>query len=525
MTACSVSVMILVELAVPAAASGEIEMHIELNVNHLDRLTRANMRVAAKKASVDCDPLRPIYHIMPAAGACGDPNGPIFVNGTYHMFFQHAPEFEWGKPAEEWEEGEPGHPGIGWGHASSRDLVYWKQEPIALMPERGSYDPQFCASGCAVLDDDGAPTILYTAAEPQTICIARSQDSNLRWWLKDENNPILYEPDIENYAKGGFRDPFVWREDSTWRMIVCGAVRGVGGMVGCFTSQNLSDWEYAGPLAAGMGEHCVAWECPNFLRFGDKGVLIVSPLFDNLQNTDHAPRGPVSYAVGPYGGDCLFFPGEWKDLDIGGPNHFYASNCLRTPDGRWLLWAMNMGGGAPDHHWTTNLSLPRVLTLRADGRLGQEPPVELQQLRRTHWGAKNEAFAGAYRIGIESGSCEIIALIEVGDASLVGLDVRGSSDFAVRTRVGYDAANGKLFLDGHSAEFALLEDEEVLRLHAFVDRSLFEVFVNRRECGTVRPFYNIQHQAMRLFSEGGTARIRSIDVWQMGSIWERPARQ
>ena len=76
-------------------------------------------------------------------------------------------------------------------------------------------------------------------------------------------------------------------------------------------------------------------------------------------------------------------------------------------------------------------------------------------------------------------------------------------------------------LDGYSADFELLEGEDVLRLHAFVDRSVLEVFVNRRECGTLRPFHNIEDKAMRLFSEGGTARIRSVDVWEMGSIWKR----
>ena len=149
------------------------DLRIQLDVNHLDRITRANARVAAKQASVDSDPAKPIFHLMPAAGSGGDPNGLIYAKGKYHVFFQHSPEFEWGKPAEEWEEGQPGYSNTGWGHASSKDLVYWEHEPIALMPERGSYDPNFCASGCTVIADDGTPTIFYTAAEPQTQCIAQ----------------------------------------------------------------------------------------------------------------------------------------------------------------------------------------------------------------------------------------------------------------------------------------------------------------------------------------------------------------
>jgi beta-fructofuranosidase len=505
------------------AVAQRTDLRIQLEVNHLDRITRANARVAAKQASVDSDPAKPIFHLMPAAGSGGDPNGLIYTKGKYHVFFQHSPEFEWGKQAEEWEEGQPGYSNTGWGHASSKDLVYWEHEPIALMPERGSYDPNFCASGCTVIADDGTPTIFYTAAEPQTQCIARSADPNLRWWLKDERNPILREPDVENYVKGGFRDPFIWREGSTWQMIVCGAVQGVGGTVLYFRSDNLTDWKYVKPLCTGMGEHCLAWECPNFLLFGDKGVLIVSPLFNNLQDTDHAPRGAVSYTIASYGGNGDFTPGPWKSIDIGGPNNFYASNALKTPDGRWLLWGMNLGGGAPGHHWATNLSLPRVLTVRPDGLLGQEPPVELQALRGAHWSEGNRAIHGEYPLGVRSNTCEIIAEIEVGDAKVVGLDLRASADFTSKNRIGYDVENGRLHVDGHSAALELLYDEEVLRLHVFVDRSVLEVFVNRRECATLKRLNNMEDRSMRLFSEGGTARIRSVDVWELGSIWRHPA--
>jgi beta-fructofuranosidase len=254
------------------------------------------------------------------------------------------------------------------------------------------------------------------------------------------------------------------------------------------------------------------------------GVLIVSPLFDNLQNTNHAPRSHVVYTIAPYGGAGEFSPGKWKSIDIGGPNNFYASNCMKAPDGRWLLWGMNLGGGSPGHHWTTNLSLPRVLTLRPDGLLGQDPPIELQGLRRAHWGERDKALNGEYLVDVKSNACEIIAEFEVGDARIVGMDVRASNDFRSKNRIAYDTENAKLRLDGYSVDFELLEGENLLRLHAFVDRSVLEVFVNRRECGTLRPFHNIEDKAIRLFTEGGAARIRSIDIWEMGSIWSQPTQ-
>jgi len=90
-------------------------------------------------------------------------------------------------------------------------------------------------------------------------------------------------------------------------------------------------------------------------------------------------------------------------------------------------------------------------------------------------------------------------------------------------RIAYDVEDARLHVDGHSASFELLHDEDILRLHVFVDRSMLEVFVSRRECATLKRLDNMENRAMRLFSEGGTARMRSVDVWEVGSIWQHPS--
>jgi len=494
---------------------------------HFERCYRADMRVAAKKAGVDADPFKPIFHIMPEAGAAGDPNGPIYANGKYHMFFQHAPEFVRNLPLDQWEEGGTAnglpYSGTGWGHVSSVDLVHWEHEPIALMPERGSYDPNFCASGTTVIDDEGIPTIFYTAAEPQTQCIARSKDPNLRAWKKETTNPILRAPAYPGYSRGGFRDPFVWREGTTWQMITCAGITDTisRGAAMHFHSENLMDWEFMGPFALGNESHCTAWECPNFLTFneGKTGVLIVSPLYDNLELTDHNPRNNVLYSIAPYAGSGNFKVGDFKRLDVGHPNDFYATTSMKTPDGRWLNWGMNIGGSTQGD-WSTHLSLPRVLSVRPDGLLSQEPIVEMEALRRNHWGAVDIALNGNYVLAPTSATCEVIAEIELGTAKKVGLDLRGSSDFRTSSRIYFDVDQKKLHFGNYDVEFELLEGENVLRIHAFVDRGIIETFVNKREVGTLRPLYNINYQSLRLFSEGGTARVRTVDVWEIGSIWE-----
>ena len=109
-----------------------------------------------------------------------------------------------------------------------------------------------------------------------------------------------------------------------------------------------------------MGEHCLAWECPNFLPFGDMGVLVVSPLFNNLQDTNHAPRGDVSIPLPPIKATAISRLTTWKSIDMGGPNNFYASNALKAPDGRWLLWGMNLGGGSPGIIGPRTVLAPRL---------------------------------------------------------------------------------------------------------------------------------------------------------------------
>lgn len=93
---------------------------------------------------------KPIFHVMPTAGWVNDPNGPFFWNGRYHLFYQHLPSgctWDWG---------------LVWGHAVSEDLVRWQHMPPAIAPTPAGLDADGCFSGCAVVDEDGTPTLLYT---------------------------------------------------------------------------------------------------------------------------------------------------------------------------------------------------------------------------------------------------------------------------------------------------------------------------------------------------------------------------
>ena len=260
--------------------------------SHAEELAMAEERCALAGPRVARDPARPTYHLTPPAGLMTDPDGPVSYNGTWHFMYQIFPWF-----LDE-EQMMPG-----WGHLASSDHVHWEHWPVAMMPVPGSYDAAACASGCCVIDDQGVPTIVYTSVPPQAQSIATSRDG-MRTWEKYEGNPVIPGPPaIEGIAQGaptpsvwadGFRDPFVWKEDDGWYMVVGSAIDKVGGTALLYRSKDLRDWEYLHPLCTGTDPDCFQWEVPTFLPLGDKYMFIVCPLLHSSPEL----RADVIYSIG-----------------------------------------------------------------------------------------------------------------------------------------------------------------------------------------------------------------------------------
>ena len=481
-------------------------MKSKLDFNHRHDLMVAmgNASVAAARESANADPLRPRFHITPASRGCGDPNGLIYFNGTFHLFFQHTPFLTHGEPLEITGLEKKDTAGTGWGHVSSKDLVHWKREPIALMYVPGEYNDHYCASGSIALDRGGTATAIYTSVSPdgrQSQSVAYANDSDLRDWTMYEANPVIREPPIIPGFRGGFRDPFVYRIDGGWRMLV-GAGVTEGGALLIYDSEDLRNWEYISLIGPGMGNHCQMWECPNLLQYGDRGILIVSPLVDNDDNL----RRSVQYTI------CR---GENPAMP-----DFYATNCLEHPDGRKMLWGMILGGGSKEHPWWGQLSLPRVISLRTDERTGITPAAELQGLRGSHWAISDIALDPTFVVPIRGGSIELIALIDPGSAIHIDLDLHCSEDFTERTNVRFSIDERRIAINEFAYDFELLIGEALYSLHVFIDRSVIEVFVNDRECGTATARYDLNHDRIRFGAHGGTARIVSIDAWEIEPVFQ-----
>ena len=420
----------------------------------------------------------------------------------------------------------------------SEDLVYWTDLPVALEPTLGGPDEDGCYSGCA-FDNHGIPTLIYTGVqgEKQLPCLAESSDGELVTWKKYEGNPVIPSPP-ERLETTGFRDHCVWKEDGTWYQVIGSGVRGVGGAVLLYRSWDLINWEYMHPLYVG-DETCTnpvwtgsMWECPDFFALGDKHVLIVS-VFDS-----ESPHYTV-YFIGSYV-DHRFVPEKLEVIDPGG--YFYAPQTLLDEKGRRIMWGWVWEGrdesAALEAGWAGVLSLPRVLSMRPDGKLGMEPVSELRGLRGEHYGFANidltpDSF-DAFK-GVQGDCLEIVAEFEIQDAECLGLKVHCSPGGEEETLIVYDNERKRLGLDTTRSSLGAgvhrdarwssltLHPGETLRLHIFIDRSVIEVFANHQTCITGRTYPSLpESSGLDLFSLRGNAKLKSLDLWEMSPIWTAP---
>lgn len=470
---------------------------------------------------VAADPQRPRYHFLPPANWMNDPNGPIFWNGYYHLFYQYNPHGAyWGD--------------MHWGHARSRDLVHWTHLPIALAPTPGGPDKDGCFSGSA-FNHDGTPTLVYTGVEPEVQCLASSGNAMILW-QKNAGNPVIGAPP-RGFLATGFRDPSIWREGADWLMSVGSGVKGHGGAVLLYQSHDLTHWNYVHELASGLPFSHTAgpdnsrkydpvaagdmWECPDFFPLGNSHVLLVST------------QGAVYSMTGKYQGR-KFQSGMKGKMDYG--DFYYAAKSFADAHGRRILWGWIREGRSEATQrvagWAGVMSLPRVLTLDSKGALRIDVTPELKVLREPLDGVKNLGVEGLVPLSRIRGSClEIDTEIIPGNADQFGLVVRQSPGKEEETTITFHPSARLLTLDTRRSSLDLetpgnvysapLEIQPPTSVHIslFLDRSVIELFVNRRICLTGR-IYPTRRDSLgvSVFAKGGRAAVKKLDAYAMKSI-------
>ena len=487
-----------------------------------ERVKQYRQEAMAIRRKMAADPNRPLFHFLPPRGFLGDPNGLMQFRGQYHVFFQYRPD---------WPEGAPqAH----WGHAVSDDLVHWHDMPIALAPTPGGPDKDGCYSGCATVDDDGTPVLVYTGVGPEVQCLARSFDGGVTW-IKHEGNPVLAHKGLP-HGSLGWRDPYVWKEGDGWRMTLSSGIPNIGGCVPLYEAPHLNGpWTYRSTMFV-----CREWlrdypffanfECVNFLRLeGEKWLMIVS--------AEHRQR--AWYFIGSYDGRT-FTPEVSEALDGNRGTHpkfFYAPQVFRDEKGRLIMigWIQD-GREGKDVGYNGVLSLPRVLSLRPDGRLNMEVAPELQALRGRHWEFTDlpvgEERCQALR-EVQGECLELLAKVDMGQAQSLIVTVRQDEEAKVELPIiisPYAPAREVLIrrdrastIPGvHGGSSGLVferEHKEDMRIHLFVDRSIVELFINGRAALTTCVYPGPKATGIDIQSRGGPAVVQKLDIWEMKPIW------
>ncbi len=458
------------------------------------------------------DTNRPQFHLLPAANWMNDPNGPIFWKGKYHMFFQYNPN------AAVWGD-------MHWAHAVSPDMVRWQHLSVALAPTQGGPDEDGCFSGSAVVFD-GVPTFLYTGVKSvtpkgatlsdgqhnfrETQCLATSNDAELRTWRKLPQ-PVLPAPP-QGMAVTGFRDPCLWHDGDVWYMGIGSGIRNQGGCVLLYRSHDLRHWDYLHPLLSGdkngkaggdpvdSGE---MWECPDFFALGDKHVLFYST------------ERRVLWAVGDYDTkEQRFHPQQRGELDYG-PRAYYAPKSMLDKDGNRILW-----GWIPETRpeaeysragWAGMMSLPRVLTVNAQGQLEMRVASRVQELRSgepVRW--QSGADRAAWPVRGLSAALELRVQPLHGPVHLiVGTEAKPVAHFQL------DATRGTLSFNAQQVSATVPGGE--MRLSLYLDGSVVEVIVNDRLAHTSRIYDLDPTHSMLTILDPGLA-IADAALWQMRPI-------
>lgn len=429
---------------------------------------------------------RPSYHFTPAKGWMNDPNGLVYVDGEYHLFFQHYPDSTvWG----------PMH----WGHAVSKDLVHWEELPIALFPDSLGY----IFSGSAVYDAEntsglGSTTTpplvaLFTYHDPkgekegtidfQTQGLAFSLDKG-KTWQKYAGNPVLKNPGIRD-----FRDPKISQVSqsdgkSTWVMTLAAKDR-----IHFYESANLKEWKFLGEFGQGVGAHGGVWECPELLSMkapdgSQKWVLLVS------MNPGGPQKGSATqYFIGDFK-QGAFTPDDtmirWLDY---GPDNYAGVTWANLPKEQnrtlWIGWMSNWDYAqvVPTKTWRSATTLPRELQLfDVDGTLllQSKPAKELALMKSTSYtvsGKESLLPSAAVEIRAEVSGDDSFSMIlsnELGEELVINKEM---GLVTVDRRKAGKANFNPDFAAAHSAPMSWKAES----VRIFLDASSVEVFVNNGE--------------------------------------------
>ncbi len=508
-------------------------------------------RFAASREQLAADPYRPQYHFVSPEGALNDPNGLCFWQGRWHLFYQAFP---------------PADPRPHWGHAVSDDLIHWRDLPHALTPG----PEESCWSGATLVEADRVIAMYHGHELGNMVAVAR--DPLLLHWEKVTGTAVIPNPcPIWTRTTGKEQlpgvggnpppagainfvyDPCIWKEGNVYYSISGGALpHGPSGRRRraefLFGSRDLVTWRYLHPFLEDdiFGLPGDDGGCPYFWPIGDRHILL---------HFSHMSGG--HYLLGDYDTDRDKFVVTFGGRFTFGP--WYPGGVhapTATPDGQGGVIALfNINAAKPTPGWDQILSLPRRLTLTGKDALAVQPAGDLESLRGDHQPVAARVLPANREIvldGVGGNAVEIAAEFDPQDAQTLELNVLRSPGKEEYTRIAFYRDRGYVdwersdgwtrFQESRDSLIALdttysselpdaasrapeiapvyVAPDETLQLRVFIDKSVVEVFANGRQCLAVRVYPGREDSlGVSLRAQGADAALRSLDLWQMRSIY------
>lgn len=492
------------------------------------------LRFKKSRERLATDRYRPLYHFVSPENMLNDPNGLCFWKGKWHMFYQGYPPDEFPDPKDLKKRRQH------WGHAVSDDLVYWRDLPYAIYPGI----EKMCFSGSTLVEDDRV--IAYYPGIGAGQMVAISSDPLLLNW--DKSGPL----------NSGAGDADIWKEGDTYYGLVGGKEtynEKSDGLPKSFfsaaykyalwpqwslwTSRDLLSWKQQGKFLFEKTPFTARYDdgaCPNFQTIGDKHILLWF---------SHNNGG--QYFLGDYDKEAH----QFRPYDHGRFNHGrVAPGGVHAPsaasDGKGgVINILNINDGLQSDDWDQIMSLPQQLTLNENKSLHIEPVSSITKLRADHQHIGETKLPANKEIilkTIRGNTMELNVEIDPKLSRWVQLNVLRSPGAEEQTSItfyNYDRkltywydTQGEIVLDGSRSstlkdvwvrppERAIMSrGDEMLKIRVFIDRSVVEVFVNGRQYLAMRVYPGRNDSVgVSLLAEGQEALLKSLDAWQMKSIW------
>ncbi|MCX6880322.1 MAG: glycoside hydrolase family 32 protein [Verrucomicrobia bacterium] len=452
------------------------------------------------KVPVYQEPGRPKVHFSPIRGWLNDPSGMIWFEGTWHLGYANT-RFN----------NVMAGPNNAWGHATSKDLLHWEEQPLFLTPVRG--ECSFWTGGAAVdepntsgLGKPGKPALVFSANNGSdapnafTQCTFVSTDGGMSALRNPE---MMYKPLPKEDARrgGGTRDPMIlwYAPEKKWVMVVFN--QPAGGKPGFyfFESRDLRNWTETGVLDD-------MFECPNLFQ------LPVDGKKDDMRWVTWGSS--TEYLIGKFDGK-VFVP-EGGKLRA----HYGAQSASQVfanaPGGRIVQvgWAHVCDY---DTEFSQMATFPLELSLHTtpDGvRLYADFVSELAHLRNPGSRQKDVTLkAGApLQVGDVSQPAEIVAAFEPGSATKVSFS-------GAELNITWNAGSREIEVNGEKARLTPKNDR--VELHILLDIPSVETVTNGGEAYLIkgRDHRRLGEKSpMEIRAEGGDVKFSRLEIYPLKSI-------